>query len=691
MKKDYGTLVIVVSIFLISVLFRGALASSLGEYTVFGDEFLHTKLAQSIANGQGLVIRGASYKYSECLYSLVISPAFMLTENTEASHKFILWMNALLMSSAVFPIYFVAKKFLKHRNHVLLVTTWGLLIGEMNYSLQVMQENLNYPLMMWFFFAFSYIVLEKRNSVGNIILLGGITFLLSICKQMNLAVFIAVLLYFVIQLWSEKARSYRSFQDLMLYIVSFLTLKIIYNAIIDMLLIEAVEGDSLVNRIPQVLNLETIICLVYPAIIYVTYTVVATGIFPIPTLLGFYNTLEEKSQKMLQLIVSYVFIMVGAICLMIVPVENLEDTTIRFHFRYFFYSSIIIIILFLQLLEMPSNRHIQKMKANFILLCGAIVFTFLPLVPARGSHVDGVSAHFLRIFAGKTILESSQRVILILLILLGGYLLYCGYIRCVWRITAGILIIGSLAGGYYYIQDQYKAPGLKNDALLLNAYFSQEDDSWNDGREILLLKPVDFVFECYFQENYRCSSSEFLKVGEVVEFGELPLSTYNGGWSDPDAVVPQYIISREELSLIGYEEKDLGLEKYHLFQNNGDIVRLAYEEKGIYADRWLGNEAAIVKLAGSAGCTSAELLLKVDNWLVREEMAVNYTNSVGEGGSFTIPTTRDQIEISIPIYKGADELSYTVTLTPVQATQPDNGDSRTLSFRLFEAIVTDEK
>ena len=141
-------------LFIVSTIFRGVFAVKSGQYTVFGDEFLHVKLAQSIADGYGLMIRGTPYNYTTCLYSFVISPVFLLTKNMDAAHTLILWVNAALMSSAIFPVFFLAKRYLKNHRNVWLVVAYSLLICEMNYTMQVMQENLNYPLMMCFFLHF---------------------------------------------------------------------------------------------------------------------------------------------------------------------------------------------------------------------------------------------------------------------------------------------------------------------------------------------------------------------------------------------------------------------------------------------------------------------------------------------------------------------------------------------------------
>ena len=54
-------------VFIFSTVFRGIIAVRYGQYNVFGDEFLHVKLAQGIAAGYGLMLRGALFNYTVCI------------------------------------------------------------------------------------------------------------------------------------------------------------------------------------------------------------------------------------------------------------------------------------------------------------------------------------------------------------------------------------------------------------------------------------------------------------------------------------------------------------------------------------------------------------------------------------------------------------------------------------------------
>src|SRR3989442_6645687 len=77
--------------------------------TVFIDELLYAKLSQSIAAGHGLAIRGEPFFFPSPLASLVQAPAWLLSSMTDAYAAAKL-LNAAVMSAAVFPSYWLARR-----------------------------------------------------------------------------------------------------------------------------------------------------------------------------------------------------------------------------------------------------------------------------------------------------------------------------------------------------------------------------------------------------------------------------------------------------------------------------------------------------------------------------------------------------------------------------------------------------
>src|SRR6266568_1480411 len=80
--------------------------------TVFNDELLYAKLSQAIAAGHGLAIRGEHFAFPAPIAPLVQSPAWLFASMTDgyATAKL---LNALVMSAALLPAYWLARRLVR--------------------------------------------------------------------------------------------------------------------------------------------------------------------------------------------------------------------------------------------------------------------------------------------------------------------------------------------------------------------------------------------------------------------------------------------------------------------------------------------------------------------------------------------------------------------------------------------------
>ena len=114
--------------------------------TVFNDELLYAKLSQAIAAGHGLSIRGEHIFFPAPLSSLVQAPAWLLGSmpSAYAAAKI---LNAVVMSAAVFPAYWLARQLVRPWFAILTaiaaVTTPALV-----YHAYLMSEALAYPVFL---------------------------------------------------------------------------------------------------------------------------------------------------------------------------------------------------------------------------------------------------------------------------------------------------------------------------------------------------------------------------------------------------------------------------------------------------------------------------------------------------------------------------------------------------------------
>src|SRR4051794_6174825 len=115
--------------------------------TVFNDELLYAKLSQSIAAGHGLAIRGEHFFFPAPLAPLVQAPAWLLSSMPDAYAAAKL-INATLMSAAVFPTYWVARRIVRP-SFALVTAAATVATPAMVYHGYLMSEALAYPVFLF--------------------------------------------------------------------------------------------------------------------------------------------------------------------------------------------------------------------------------------------------------------------------------------------------------------------------------------------------------------------------------------------------------------------------------------------------------------------------------------------------------------------------------------------------------------
>jgi hypothetical protein len=114
--------------------------------TVFNDELLYAKLSQSLAAGHGLAIRGEHFFFPAPLAPLVQAPAWLLGSMTDA-YAVAKFINAAVMSAAVFPAYLIARRLVRP-SFALLTAAAAVATPAMVYHGYLMSEALAYPVFL---------------------------------------------------------------------------------------------------------------------------------------------------------------------------------------------------------------------------------------------------------------------------------------------------------------------------------------------------------------------------------------------------------------------------------------------------------------------------------------------------------------------------------------------------------------
>ena len=113
---------------------------------VFGDELLYSKLADSLASGNGFTFRGQPLFFPAPLAVFLEIPAWLI-HSTPTAYEVVKALNVAVMASAVFPAYCLARRLMRP-SFALLCAATAVAGPPMLYAPYLMSEALAYPVFL---------------------------------------------------------------------------------------------------------------------------------------------------------------------------------------------------------------------------------------------------------------------------------------------------------------------------------------------------------------------------------------------------------------------------------------------------------------------------------------------------------------------------------------------------------------
>jgi hypothetical protein len=130
-----------------SAVLRALLARQLVAPFIMVDELIWSELARGIADAGEPLLRDQPNPGYSVVYPLLISPAYLLFDSLPTAYAAVKTMNALLMSLAAIPGFFVARRVVG-RSYALLAAVLTVAVPSLAYTGTVMTENAFYPLFL---------------------------------------------------------------------------------------------------------------------------------------------------------------------------------------------------------------------------------------------------------------------------------------------------------------------------------------------------------------------------------------------------------------------------------------------------------------------------------------------------------------------------------------------------------------
>ena len=130
--------------------------------TVQIDESLYINIAKSLAAGEGIAYRSQPVPYPYILYPLLLTPLYLFPLSFDL-YRILQFWNAILICSAIFPVYLFAHDFTGSEKKALVAASLTMLMPDMMMAGFLMAESIIWPLSLWLIF-FSYRLFRAETS-----------------------------------------------------------------------------------------------------------------------------------------------------------------------------------------------------------------------------------------------------------------------------------------------------------------------------------------------------------------------------------------------------------------------------------------------------------------------------------------------------------------------------------------------
>ena len=376
--KKIDDKIIIITLFILSILFRFHIADFNKTLTVYPDELIYTGLAKSLSAGAGFYIHNAPYYFQNCLYSFLLIPAYLF-KDANIRLTLITLLNCTLISSSIFPTYMIAKEISSDKRVWFLSSVIVITLPDLAMSITFMSENLFYPLLLWCI----YFMLKSISNIGAIrwtVLSSIFAYLCYFAKAVALYLvltYIAMLFLSFVYNWNINKKFPNNYIQYIKQFIIYITLFAIPYVGMMRILFSAKGGSyagAVSNSTSALSNLHLLIKMFLENVIYCN---LAMFFLPILIFFLFRGTLNKKSRI---LFYTSVIAILGALAVLTVLISVYDSTELfRPHMRY--YSALfvpILIIAFDQMLNAQIFANTLK-KANILYSICLFIFILISI------------------------------------------------------------------------------------------------------------------------------------------------------------------------------------------------------------------------------------------------------------------------------------------------------------------------
>lgn len=348
----------IILLFILGVVIRFYLAYFQKNIFLYTDEILLLDASRSLASLSQIEVRSILYPFYHILYPLIIAPANIVS-NGIGVYSLIKLINAILMNSAIFPVWLISRK-VAPKNAVL-ISFLSIFIPDLCFTCSVLAENLVYPLAMWFlYFSYNYLtdIEANRKKWFFISFIFGI--LLFFTKAASFYFLVGFLLFIFVIFFIKSGKKIKIVSSISLFVI--ITLFAFISPHIFRGYVITFDYFKDINRIWALLKYS---------FYFLGYISAGFGITFIIIPIMFRNYLSEDNKKWLSMILFILGTAIFTVTFMVSLYEDYPSLSMTPHLRYFF-PLVIPFILLVFSIDFESTKYKITNLQKIIAVCFVI-------------------------------------------------------------------------------------------------------------------------------------------------------------------------------------------------------------------------------------------------------------------------------------------------------------------------------
>lgn len=327
-NREQRKLVFVGMIFIFSTVFWGILCGYAKQIVVYPDELYYLDTARNFFQGNGFLVNNAPSVFQKILYPILIMPAFLFSSHMKA----ITWINALVMSSTVFPAYFLARKIINKDRLLYVILIFVVTLPTMLNCQYVMSEVSFYPVSMWVIYLVHcfYETEERKKKVVYSVVLGMGFYLAYLNKEIALYFLISYGIVFILSCFIFHFDEKR---DIIFLVITYVVFGIIF--VLCKITVFSGMGQFYQQQdIGYILAWDKLLSLGYYMLCNLCYAIIGFGVVTILVPMITLDKTDRKAWKITMFLLGSFFVACATITYTISVREDFGGDAIRVHLRY---------------------------------------------------------------------------------------------------------------------------------------------------------------------------------------------------------------------------------------------------------------------------------------------------------------------------------------------------------------------